>query len=87
MRDDSPADQFLLARANGSMARAATPKRLIHGLRPGAAELARVDGDDDFHQTRELEDMRAGMTPKPRRVPVTEPAPSSEDPTSCPASS
>ncbi len=89
MRADSPAEQFLFSRATGSVARAATGRTLIHPVRPDA-ELARIDGDDDFHQTRELEDMRAGMTYKPiRRVPApsSEPASSSEAPVDCPTDS
>lgn len=92
MRQDSPVDQFLLARANGRVARSAMPKRLIHATNPDI-EAARLDGDDDFHQTTELEDLRMGMTPRPRpapRPPVqSEPPPSTDpasDPASCPAS-
>lgn len=68
MRGENPVDQFLLARASardgsGSGARTAAPKRLIHADDPNA-ELARIVGDDDMHMTRELEDMRASMTPE-----------------------
>jgi hypothetical protein len=60
MRDDSPVDQFLFARANGTVARAAVPKRKVLAS-SDKAELARVPGDDELHQTTELEDLRAGM--------------------------
>lgn len=70
-----------------AVAEAVVPRHLIHPVDPDI-ELARIEGDDDLHQTRELEDMRAGMTPKPRTPrPSDDPAASSGEPEAdCPPS-
>jgi hypothetical protein len=86
MRNDSAAGQFLLARANGTVARAALPKRLVPDSSDDA-ELARIAGDDELHQTRELEDMRAGMVRTPAVTPSVESSVPPSVEVSCPESS